>query len=218
MIGDKKMLECLTSIFHTLHVLIGGENNSTEGGMPFPKLGLEVQSLSPLPGGRSHSVCQLVLLLWSRELRNRELKKVWALELAFSSLLSAGEYCYYKQQIIKEDNQCILLTGSHILRGLGPPLWGHLFTSWKLTFKGAFQSSFVCCYVPGGDEMCFKICIFKGVVACRSIKRNSLLCTSLCWTLLQNDHQSKLQPLVNLPLTVLIRRCYTIPNPNALIS
>lgn len=103
-------------------------------------------------------------------------------------------------------------------KGSGPPLWGHLFTSWKLTFKGAFQSSFVCCYVPGGDEMCFKICIFKGVVACRSIKRNSLLCTSLCWTLLQNDHQSKLQPLVNLPLTVLIRRCYTIPNPNALIS
>lgn len=116
------MLECLTSIFRTLHVLIDGENNSTEGGMPFPKLGLEVQSLSPFPRGRSHSVCQLVLLLWSRELRNRELKKVWALELAFSSLLSAGEYCYYKQQIIKKDNQCILLTGSHILRGLG-----HLF-------------------------------------------------------------------------------------------
>lgn len=206
------MFECLTSIFSTLHILVDGENNSTEGGMPCLKLGLEVQSLLPLPRGRAHSVCQPVLLLWSRELN------LWALELALSSLLSVGEYCYYKWQIIKKKTTNAFFLLAPTSYGVLAHLLGAIYSHSESSLSRVPSRVFMYCYVPGGDETSFKICIFKGVVACRSIKRNSLLCASLCWTLLQNDHQSKFQPLVNLPLTVLIRRCYTIPNPNALIS
>lgn len=60
------MLACLTSIFSILHILIDGENNSTEGGMPFPKLGPEVQSLLPLPRGRPHCMPACVAALEQR--------------------------------------------------------------------------------------------------------------------------------------------------------
>lgn len=151
---------------------------------------------------------------WTSELLTEHFPTSYLLESAVITM-AKGKKIKKKTQ----DKYLILLTGSKfaqscILKDLGSPPWSwgtaHLQVHWL--------QGFVYCYVQGGDEMCFKICMFKEATVCTSIKRKGLLCASWRWTLMQNNHQSKFQALVNLPLTVLIGRCYTIPNQNALIS
>lgn len=149
---------------------------------------------------------------------------LWAPEGGLSNFLPIWKYCCYngKGQENTEKNPRQITYS---------PYWLQVCTiqscilkdlessqSWGTALLQVHLQGFVYCYVQGGDEMSFKICMFKEATACTSIKRKGLLCASWCWTLMQNDHQSKFQALVNLPLTVLIGRCYTIPNQNALIS
>lgn len=213
------MSKCLTSVFSTTQIEMVGGSWFTEGDKCHLELGQEVKSLSCiLKEGLDLSASAARRTHGSTGLKPLSSWGSIFQPLTLNAVITMAKGKKIKKKIPRQITYSpywhqVCTIQSCILKDLGSLPW-----SWGTAHLQVHLQGFVYCYVQGGDEMCFKIRMFKEAIACTSIKRKGLLCASWRWTLMQNDHQSKFQALVNLPLTVLIGRCYTIPNQNALIS
>lgn len=157
------MPKCLISVFSTTQIEKFGDSWFTEGDKCHLKLGQEVKSLScSLKEGVDLSATA------ARRTHGSTGLNPWAPEGALYNLFPSGKCCYYngkgQENKQKKPRQITYSTywlqvcsiQSCILKDLGSPPW-----RWGTAHPQVHLQGFVCCYVQGDDERCFKICMFK---------------------------------------------------------